>query len=489
MLRLDNVTYQYSGASLSGITRLSLNVRPGDRLAVMGANGSGKTTLARLIAGLLTPQSGRIDLPDTTAPVPVGMVFQSPDNQIIALTVEKEIAFALENLGVSQAEMSKHITAVLDAFNIAPLRKRLTAELSGGEKQRVAIAGVMVLEPAVLILDEPETFQDVAGRRALLEILDDLTRRRPDTIIIHITQEQQIAEHYDRLLVLDDGKLAADSAPKTLFSDTDLCRRLRIIGGPEAGRAADHPEDSRRTHKRVIEQVDGDAVAFGYDPQQPILESLDLDLRSGSVTAVVGPSGSGKSTLALLLARLHKPTAGRLTFRDISGNLAPSATLRGRTVAVFQQPERQFFLNSCTEEIEFGPRNLGRSITHYQVERLLDQVGLQPEIFFNRDPFSLSGGEKRRLAFAVALALSPDLIIFDEPTCALDADGISRFLRLVRLLKDRGSIVVIITHNGALLRRVAEKVIILESGRPPRHRATDSFLAASDVENFVTTLY
>lgn len=466
MIRLENVTYRYRDDSEPVIRNLNLGIPAGESLCIMGANGSGKSTLAKILAGLIVVKQGRVLIEggDTTR-MPVGILFQNPDNQMVAVTVEKEIAFALENLGVPQPEMERLIADTLERFSITHLRRRLTAELSGGEKQRVALAAVMVCKPPILVLDEPDSFLDESGKATLMEELAKLRQNNPSMVQVHITQYPSTAQLYPRLVVLDKGAVIADSAPQEIFQDRAFCiktglgfslqdtRRL-VIPASEKDRTARGPG--------AIGMVRLRNVCFEYSDSRPVLRNVRVSLGKGEVIGLVGPSGSGKSTLGLLLCGLVKPSSGSIGYLDDSHKPVLFDRLAGRVSAVFQQPERQFFLPTCSKEIAFGPSNLGRRLNQIEIDSLFAMVGLEPKTFAEQDPFTLSGGEKRRLAFAAVLSMSPQFVVFDEPTCGLDQEGLGRFILLAQALKERGVGMVIITHDGDIIKALADKVIHLK---------------------------
>ncbi len=466
MIHLENVTYRYRDDGEPVLRNLNLDIRTGESVCIMGANGCGKSTLAQILAGLIDVKQGRVlvEVGDSP-PIPVGILFQNPDNQMVSVTVEKEIAFALENLAVPQPEMERLITETLQRFSITHLRSRLTSELSGGEKQRVALAGAMVCRPPILVLDEPDSFLDESGKITLMEELAKLRLDNPSMIQIHITQYPSTAERYPRLIVLDNGTVAADAAPQKVFQRRAFCIKTGLGFSLESSRQIVIPSSSvngAAERPQTINKLVLRKVSFRYPEGCEVLRNVSLDLEKGEAIGLVGPSGSGKSSLGLLLCGLLKPRSGSITYLDDNRQLVDPDRLVGRVSAVFQQPERQFFLPTCSEEIAFGPKNLRCPLSKTQIEALLAMVGLEPRTFGPKDPFTLSGGEKRRLAFAAVLSMSPQFVVFDEPTCGLDQEGVGRFILLARALKLRGVGMVIITHDGDIIKALTDKVLYLK---------------------------
>ncbi len=489
MLNFENVMYRYRDDQPPAINDLTLTIEAGEAVAVMGANGSGKSTLARLAAGLIRPVRGRVVRDRDTK---VGSLFQNPDNQIIAVTVDKEIAFALENEAVRFDEMERRVTDTLQRFSITHLRNRITSELSGGEKQKVALAGVMISEPSVLVMDEPDSFLDQAGKATLKEELSALRRQNPQMIQIHITQYQSVAGQYDRLLVFDRGYLVRDESPETVFADRTFCVENALVFNGQRRSTFSLSGDLLRgggNDKDLIHRISLAGVGFGYGGEtEPVIDALSCDLNAGEVVGVTGRSGAGKSTLALLLCGLLEPSAGNIAYYSRVGDRINRDQVLGRVSAVLQQPERQFFLSSCREEISFGPRNLDRPLDAEGIAGFLRMVGLEPGRFIERDPFHLSGGEKRRLAFAGVLAMAPQFVVFDEPTCGLDQDGVGRFIELVRILQRQDRGVVIITHDGDILKSLSTKIIVLHPGQPARVVAAARFFEDPVLSATVTPL-
>ncbi len=462
MIELTNVTYRYPQQDQPALSHLSLSIKAGEAVCVMGANGSGKSTFALLLAGLIEPQGGRLDIRvDNESPLPVGILFQNPDNQMVAVTVEKEVAFALENLGTPPDEMERRIAETLERFRITHLRRRLTSELSGGEKQRVALASVMVMQPPILVLDEPDSFLDEAGKTLLTDELARIKASTPVLTEIRITQYPHVARSYERLILFDQGAVAADGRPADIFADTDLCLRTGLRYRLDAAQGSQSGMPDLSAPDGSPEQIVTRQLGFTYGNGREILRELSLVLEGGQTLGVVGPSGSGKSTLGLLLCRLLMPTSGEVELLGLGGQSLPPENTRGRVSGLFQQPERQFFLPTCAEEISFGPGNLGHKLTSGEIAAMFSLIGLDSDRFGGRDPFTLSGGEKRRLAFAAVLSMGPRFIVFDEPTCGLDQDGVGRFIRLCRWLKQQRAGVVIITHDGDIIHALADRVLML----------------------------
>lgn len=463
-IRLDSVSYHYPGRSEPALVDVSLQLEAGEAVVVMGANGGGKSTLARLIAGLVKPTAGEVMIDyEGPAPRPVAILFQNPDNQMVAVTVEKEIAFGLENIGMPLGQMAPRIDATLDRFGIEHLRPRLTSELSGGEKQRVALAATMVFEAPILVLDEPDSYLDVDGRRSLRAELDRLRSQYPKLIEIRITQYPDIARKYRRMLVFQDGRLVADGPPADVFGRREDCIKWGISYDAVSHAPTDYPDVSPdEAENGTVSTIKLDGVSFAWSRGHDVLTDLSLELIRGHTLGVVGPSGSGKTTLGHLVCRLLSPVTGSIVYLDTRGDPIAPSLVSGQVSGVFQQPERQFFLTTCEEEIRFGPSNLGHELSSEQIQNYFARIGLPYHRFAGRDPFSLSGGEKRRLAFAAVLAMRPRFIVFDEPTCGLDQEGVGRFVRLAGRLKSQGAGLLIISHDGTLLKLLADSILSLD---------------------------
>mgnify|MGYP001194194235 CR=1 FL=1 len=490
MIQIDNLTYTYPGASIPAVKGLNLKIENGESLVVMGANGSGKSTFAKILAGLLKAQTGYFKLDvDSRHPIPVGILFQNPENQMVAVTVEKELAFALENLSMPLVEMEKKVGEVLERFGIEHLRNRLTSELSGGERQRVALASIMVFDPPVLVLDEPDSYLDEAGREVLRRELKRIHHSCPDLIEVRITQYPQVAQPYERMLVFENSRLTVDGLPHAVFSNEEFCRGAGISLAPLGNTELAVPgltNGDVTAGQMAIKRIVTKDLSYCYGTKAPIFRKLNFELKRGETLALVGPSGSGKSTLAHLLCGLLLPRTGEIRYEDEHGASIPRRNLLGRVSGIFQQPERQFFLPSCREEIAFGPANLGRTLDQKTSDVFFHLVGLKAEQFAERDPFSLSGGEKRRLAFAAVLSMAPEMVLFDEPTCALDMEGVGRFIRLGRILKANHVGIGLVSHDGDIIKALADRILLLPGDGSHRILMPEQFFGNPDLASFVS---
>ena len=438
---------------------VSFSVQKGEWVVLLGANGSGKSTLARLANGLLLPNIGEVVVDGISSwkhdKLPqlrklVGLVAQDPDNQIVSTTVFDEVAFGPQNLGW---EPQRIYTSVSEALNKVGLpedefAKRDPNSLSGGEKQRVVIAAILAMEPSYIVLDEPTAMLDPAARAQVLEAV--ALTAEDNHGVLHITHNLEEAASADRVLVLDQGKLVYDGAPEGILTDEEALTRYGLFAKPEVEGQLARPSEDNQTEDNQTEDnqliLELSEVSFSY-PSTPkrslALEECNMTVATGECHVLVGKSGAGKSTLLSLAAGLLKPGSGKVRLNN-------KAPVPGQVGLVFQHPETQLFAQTLFDDILFGPRNLG-TVSKEEGEELVDSVltavGLSPQDFKNRSPFSLSGGEARRSAIATTLALKTDIVLLDEPTAGLDARGKVFIYELVQKLLAEGKGIVIATHD------------------------------------------
>jgi energy-coupling factor transporter ATP-binding protein EcfA2 len=322
----------------------------------------------------------------------------------------------------------------------------------------------MVENPAVLLLDEPDSYLDQEGRRILADELVRLHREDSSLIELRITQSAQVARDYPRLIVLNDGAVIADGTPELIFGDRWLCAIAGLTIPEPSHVKVTVPENlgsEQGSEDQRLHTVRLDQVSFAWPMGELVFRDISMSLQAVETVGLVGPTGVGKSSLGLLIAGLHQANEGQVLYLHKSGLGLPVEVVRGQLTLMLQQSERQFFLETCAEEIAYGPGNRGRTLDARETDAFLEMVGLNAARFADRDPFSLSAGEKRRLAFAVVLALAPSFIIFDEPTAGLDGDGVGRFLALSRSLREMGLGQMIITHDGDVVSLLCDRTLYM----------------------------
>ena len=475
MIHIENLTYRYPDNSTFALQNINLIIKSGESLAVMGGNGSGKSTFTKIIASLIKADRGKCEIQSNSI-LPVGMIFQNPDNQFVAMTVEKELAFTMENLGWDHEKIKNKIEMALAEFQLTEYRKRLISELSGGEKQRLAIASVMAVSPDILILDEPDSFLDKNGQQILFEQLKYVKQENQELIVIHVTQYKAIAKKYSRMLVFYEGEIVADEAPEKIFSNKFFLLKTKLDYQRSGTQSFD-------THLIKSEQPDGNIslnvqnLKFGYIEPNDLYHALSFNIERGKITAVVGESGSGKSTLVSIINKLIDVEEKTLSI--VSRNSDVREVKSSDAASMFQQPERQFFLPTVKEEIQYGPQNKKRTLSESEIKSYLNLVGLKYSDIAERDPITLSGGEKRRLAFAVVLALQTDFILFDEPTCGLDPHGVGLFAELVENLKLLNKGIIIVSHDYRLVSKIGDSFILLSKKSHPKLLSKSDFLSYS----------
>lgn len=450
MLTFDKVSYRFPSGT-EGVRAVSFTIRAGERVCLLGRNGSGKSTLLRLAAGILAPSKGAIRIAAESGVSPAtGFIFQNPDLQIVAATVEQDMAFALENQAMARMEMHERVSVCAGRFGLAKLLRRHPATLSAGEKQRLALAGTLISRPRLLLLDEPTSYLDAAGRR----LLSDTLAAESDICLLGATQYLSELDQYQRVIFLQEGTIAFDGIVAE-FRHTEFHAEI-------ADALHDGDRRTRQSSAPASPTLRLQEVSFAYERQSPLFTNLSLDFFAGQITAIHGESGSGKTTLALLLAGLLKPHSGRIELPQLSGREA--GNLSRRVSVVFQFPEENLFADSVFAEIAFGAGNSGiaESDLEARVTAALKQVGLDDTAYRHRHPLTMSAGEQRRVAIAAILALERPVVIFDEITAGLDWRGIAAMRMMLQDLSNSGKTVIVMSHVEEFIRSAADRVIRLE---------------------------
>jgi energy-coupling factor transporter ATP-binding protein EcfA2 len=515
------------GERVLALEDVSFSVEAGDFVLILGASGSGKSTLALNLVGIYPdyfggynqgrilvnhPEKGlvnRRELDRGQRFRVVNMLFQNPEDQIVTLTVEEELAFALENYLVPASEIPARIDRGLDLVGLSGFKDRSTMKLSGGEKQRVALGAMLAMEPRVLILDEPTSNLDPVGTREVLEAVQDVRNRADITLMIVEHEVDEVFHQVDKLLCVEGKKVEGPFSPREFIDArglhvrdqlglwipqaSEVALELRARGvdtgpvaltGPElvtavngrkgtagAARISSGAEPSEPAATDTSRRVPGEAVieardiTFSYPTRPDVLKTLSLDVRRNELLAIVGQNGSGKSTLAALMNGILKPTSGKMFVHGKPTTDYKFADLARRVAYIFQVPEKQFIRNSVSEEMAHGLRALGipGDEVEARVNTVLESVALEQRK--DASPYLLSHGQKRRLSVACMVVSEPEVVILDEPTFGQDWLQAKRLMDYLRELADKGAAVAFITHDMRLVAEYADRCVAMAGGQ------------------------
>lgn len=493
------------------IDNVNFEVDEGEIISILGRNGSGKSTFAKLLNSILIPKGGTIIVDGIDSSDEeniwdirknVGMVFQNPDNQIVATIVEEDVAFGVENLGIESSEIRKRVDYALSAVDMADYAKKAPHLLSGGQKQRIAIAGILAMHPKCIIFDESTSMLDPVGRKNVIDIILELNKKEKITIII-ITHFMEEALLSDKVFVMENGKVVLNGTPKQIFSNADKIKKLGLdlpIGADISERLRNLGFNISRDvvykdefvdyivkkglknipyqkvkkvndFKEKIVDVQNLSYVYGEKSvfENVALKNVNFEIYKGEISAIIGKTGSGKSTLVQTLNGLIKPTDGKvLVFgKDINQKDDEAKAIRRKIGIVFQYPEYQLFEETVFKDAMFGPLNMGFSNeeAEQKVTRAFEIVGVGQELF-EKSPFELSGGQKRRVAIAGVIAMQPEVLILDEPTAGLDPVGRDDLIKTIKNMRDKfGMTVVIVSHSMEEVSQVADKIIVMNDGQ------------------------
>lgn len=454
--------WRHASRRVWALRDVSFEIGVGERVLLLGASGSGKSTLLHGLAGVLGGDEegdaeGELLLdgrPAADVRGRAGLVLQDPDSQVILARVGDDVAFGCENLGIPRDETWRRVDEALAAVGLDVPKDRPTKHLSGGQKQRLALAGALAMRPGLLVLDEPTANLDPQGVADVRDAVAGLLDRTGTTFVVVEHRTEVWLPIVDRVIVLGDGGVVADGTPADVLGSNG--RRLAEAGVWVPGIPPAVPAPPARPHGDVLLSARGLAVERLRG--LPVATGVDLDVHAGGALAITGPNGAGKSTLGLTLAGLLPPAAGTLRATEaLAAGAGPapwswrSRELLTRIGTVFQDPEHQLLAPTVREELEVGPRalRLGEAETARRVDELLGRLRLSS--LARANPYTLSGGEKRRLTVAAALATRPRVLVLDEPTFGQDSVTWAELVALLAGLRDEGSAIVTITHDAAVV--------------------------------------
>ncbi|MET0854060.1 MAG: ATP-binding cassette domain-containing protein [Microterricola sp.] len=465
--------WRHAGRSSWAVNGVDFSISAGERVLLLGASGAGKSTLLHGLAGVLGGEeegehSGALlidRIPAAAARGRSGLVLQDPDSQVILARVGDDVAFGCENLGLEREEIWRRVRESLDAVGLDVGLDRSTSALSGGQKQRLALAGALAMRPGLLLLDEPTANLDPAGVVEVQQAVARVLENRSTTLVVVEHRVEVWLPLVDRVIVLgSDGGVLADGEPERVLREQG--ESLAAAGVWVPGHAPAAPE--RRRTADATPLLDARSLAVSRMPRHPVADGIELGVRAGRALAITGPNGAGKSTLALTLAGLLAPAGGELIATDALAQGAGPAPIRWksrqlltRVGTVFQDPEHQFLTASVRDELAVGPKAVGASAAEISavIDELLTRLRLSH--LAEANPFTLSGGEKRRLSVATVLATRPRMLVLDEPTFGQDSRTWRELLALLAGLVDDGHALVAVTHDAAFVRALADEEYVL----------------------------
>jgi len=521
IISLKGVTFSYKGSKRRALDGITLNVKQGECVAILGPTGAGKSTLAcvmngtapRFMDGSLAGDvtvDGLVPAKVGTAQMAsrVGLVFGDPDTQLFGMTVEEDVAFGPANLGLGYESIMERVGKSIGDMRLAGLERRAPHRLSGGQKQATAIAGVYAMLPKIMVLDEPTSMLDPEGKARVFAIVRMLKEQLGVTVVLIEQEVDDILTLADRVFVMRSGKFVLSGTPREVFGRVEELRQAGVrvpqivefgtlIGAAEtpftieeaisaiapasaeeavsgvtsafasvneAANPAAAPRASRAAQADpVVEAVD---VEFTYPGGARALDGVNLAVGCGDFVAIVGQNGAGKTTLTRHFNGLLRPSSGDIRVLGRSTQGVPTIELCRHVGYVFQNPDEQLFCTSVQEELRFGPTNIGADpgVTSQRVEEILGDIGLTKyrEVW----PKYLTKGERQRLALASVVAMDPDVLVVDEPTTGLDwVESLQILDYLERLRNEQKKTIIIITHDMNIVSLYAKRVVVMARGR------------------------
>lgn len=528
IIEMKDVSFSYGASSQAALDHVSLSVREGEFVGVIGPAGSGRSTLAAVLSGAIphhfhgqlygaTYVQGLDTCEATLTDISsvVGSVLQDIDAQMVASVVEDEMLFGMENFGVPHDQIEQRLVQTLETVGIADLRHREIATLSGGQKQKVAIAAILAMDPRVLVLDEPTAALDPAATQLVYDTLRRINRERGVTVVVMEQKVAMLSEYCDRVMVMDAGKIVFSGAPHEVFAHGEELRRIgcdsprvtriynrlvadgvvstgspclnvseaeqliaRALGGRETAAAGSakaavvseaalpasspHAPAPRPKAEGAKPAVSFEDVCFSYPGGGASVQNLELAVYPGELVGVVGQNGAGKTTLTKLLNGLLKPSSGVVTVAGLDTREAPVSRIAAHVSTLFQNPDRQICRDTVLDEVAFGLVLTGtpQEEARERAQRVIERFGLPAE----EAPFSLSRGQRQKIALASVVVMEPEVIVLDEPTSGLDYRECMTVMETVSEMAERGSAVIMVCHDMEVVSDFAERLVVMAQG-------------------------
>ncbi len=538
LLELKNVSFQY-GTNRSentssvedntyALNRVNLKIYPGEFVGIIGPSGSGKTTLASLFSGAIPHHysgnfCGTVSIAghDTTTleltniACLIGSVIQDIDAQMVAANVEDELLFGLENFGVPHDEIPNRIVSSLETVGISDLRNRDLDTLSGGQKQKVAIAAILALKPKVLVLDEPTCALDPVSSRMIFSILQNLNKKFGITIVVIEQKVALLSEYCKRLIVLSKGGLVLDAPVSLALKDIDLLRKVGInyprtthlikqlqdeqicnpaeltVGVEETvntivktlrtdysklsnSNNSNNAESSLESNKETFIKANNldnsnkpclsiNRVSFAYANGVKALKDVSFNANSGELIALIGRNGAGKTTITKIINGLLRPTEGSVAIDGIDTKSLRISQIAKYVSTLFQNPDRQLCKRTVLEEVAFSCELIGEDSSQAQEHamQIIEKLNLNPKDI----PFMLSRGQRQMVALAATVVTRPKILLLDEPTCGLDYKECMRIMQVVERLRKNGCCVIMVCHDMEVVLDYATRLITINDGK------------------------
>ena len=495
---------------------ISISIDKGSYTAILGSNGSGKSTLAKIIDILEVPDSGKVvifgkDTADDNLFWDIRShcccVFQNPDNQIVGTMIEEDVAFGPENLGVPNPELRERVEQALKDVGLFEYRHKETMALSGGQKQKLAIAGALAMRPDILILDEATAMLDPTSRDDFLGLVEKMREEKGLTLIT-ITHDMTEALRCDKIIIVDKGKAVMEGTPEEIFmsdnlwqyglkrpvkfnfafeiaklTDSKLTKEdlksnetltasiIKMLKKPGIKAPENVPEvQTKADDNDIIMSVKGLSYVYPGSDKKAI-DDINIDIRRGEVLGIVGESGCGKTTLISHMNAIFRPNVGDIIIHTKDGDLScknkkDTMKIRQNVGLVFQYPEYQLFEETVYKDIAYGlhKMNIDKKEQAVMIRDAATKVGLT-EKELNSSPFELSGGQKRRVAMAGVLVMRPGILVLDEPASGLDPRGRHEMFKIIKDLRDSGTTIILVSHNMDEAAVNCDRICLIDKGR------------------------
>lgn len=501
-IKIKNLTYTYPDKKEKSLRNINLQIFPGEFVLIVGGSGSGKSSLIRSIASLAPDfyggkQEGDIFINNKNLKTTnrrklvqtLGIVFQNPESQLVMTDTEQEIAFGLENIGTEEKTIKRRIMEVTSALSLSDFKNSFIAQLSGGQKQKVALASVLAMQPEILLLDEPTSQLDPIAGEEILTMVRRLNEENGTTVIL-VEQKLERCFHFaDRILVMEEGKIVKDSRdigeivkwavkkenqyipplsklfakagyrdiPLTIKSGRNIIGKENLMK-EESKVVKTIPEKSNNIEKSILKMKN---IWFNYDSEHEVLRNINLDIKKGSFSVIMGENGGGKTTLLKILNGLLRPTKVKVEVMGRNIKKLKIEEISKNVGYLSQNPKDYLFLPTVKEEMEFTIKNL-----HLEKEAYIDDLLDKLEIleYKQSNPRDLSTGERQRVALATVLASNPRILLLDEPTRGLDYDIKEKLGKILKKFQEEGMTIIMVTHDIEFAAEYAEDVILLYEG-------------------------